>query len=105
MTYLTLDLVVRNNLIRHAIIAGQRLRSCTQLKRTDTDFVDDTISTTTQQLEGIITNEAILSDIDNQSTTAESSATPEPNNEKYIIVMDCETNRLIKVWLGSGYGK
>ena len=52
--------------------------SCTQLKRTDTDFVDDTISTTTQQSEGFITNATIHPDIDNQSTTAESSASPEP---------------------------
>ena len=54
------------------------------------------IATATQHLECLITDEATPSDTDNKSTTAESSATPEPNNEKYIIVMDCETNGLIK---------
>ena len=46
--------------------------------------------------EELASDNVIQPDIDNQSTTAESSATPEPNNEKYIIVMDCETNGLIK---------
>ena len=54
------------------------------------------IATATQQLEGIVTDEATPSDTDNKSTTAESSTPPEPINEKCIIVMDCETNGLIK---------
>ena len=43
------------------------------LKRTDTDFVDD-----------------------DKSTTAETNSMSEPIDEKYIIVMDVETNGLIK---------
>ena len=62
------------------------------IKRTDIDFVDDSvktiqnelnlIATTTQQLEGLITDEATPSDTDNKSTTAESSSPPEPINKK-----------------------
>ena len=85
-----------------------RSKAMTQrpLKITDTDFVDGSvntiqtalnlIATATQQLEGLITDEATPSDTDNKSTTAESSSPPEPINEKYMIVMDCETNGLIK---------
>ena len=54
------------------------------------------IATTTQQLEGLTADETTPSDTDNKSTTAESSSPPEPINEKYIIVLDCETNGLIK---------
>ena len=52
---------------------------CTQLKRTDTDFVDDITSTATP---GAV--EDVL------------GIPPEPIDTKYIIVMDCETNGLIK---------
>ena len=46
-----------------------------------------------QTLERIVKEDSDASDIENKSTTAESNSTPE---EKYIIVMDVETNGLIK---------
>lgn len=51
------------------------------------------IKKATETLECIIKEDADASDIENKSTTAESSSTPD---EKYIIVMDVETNGLIK---------
>ena len=51
------------------------------------------IKKATETLESIMKEDADASDIENKSTTAESSSTPD---EKYIIVMDVETNGLIK---------
>ena len=47
----------------------------------------------TQTLERIVKEDSEASDIENKSTTAESNSIPD---EKYIIVMDVETNGLIK---------
>ena len=47
----------------------------------------------TQTLERIIKEDTDVSDIENKPTTADSSSIPD---EKYIIVMDVETNGLIK---------
>ena len=46
-----------------------------------------------QTLERIVKEDSDASDIENKSTTAESNSIPD---EKYIIVMDVETNGLIK---------
>ena len=56
------------------------------LKRTDTDFVDGVAEA--KQVE------PIPSDTEDKSTTAELDSTQ--SDEKYIIVLDVETNGLIK---------
>ena len=62
----------------------------------DKDKITDAIklmTQATQKLEQVIKEDTDVSDIENKSTTAESNSVPD---EKYVIVMDVETNGLIK---------
>lgn len=66
------------------------------LKQTDSKTIKDIlklIATATQKLEELICDESVQTDIDTKSTV---SSQPEPVDEKYVIVVDCETNGLIK---------
>ena len=81
---------------------GQLYKTCDKcrMKRVqstnDKDKITDAIklmTQATQKLEQIVKEDTDVSDIENKSTTAESNSIPD---EKYVIVMDVETNGLIK---------
>lgn len=79
---------------------GQPYKTCDSCRnkrvqsKTDKDVINNTLKLLEQaaeQLQQIAKNDTDVSDIENKSTTASTN-----DDEKYIIVMDVETNGLIK---------
>ena len=73
-----------------------RSKRAAAAKPDDKTVIQDVLqlmASATQKLESITSAET-QSDIEDKSTTTETTSAPEPVNEKYIIVLDVETNGL-----------